>query len=188
MRTLYLHGFLSSPESMKGKKLRQAHQKAGIPFDAPVLHCSPKDAAGIIEDMIRGFCGDDFCVVGSSLGGFYATWVAENYGVPAVLLNPAVRPWNFMADKIGIHTITGTDKTIEVVPEYDPELRAMGKESITKPQRYLTILGDADEVLDWRDGAKFYAEARQIVVKGGDHRLSDFDPLIPEIMEFINSR
>ncbi len=185
MRTLYLHGFLSSPGSNKATKLRAAHIKAGIEFFAPELHVGPKDVLEIILRTIDSFGGDNFCVIGSSLGGFYSTWVAENFGTKAVLLNPAVRPWNFMEDKIGEHFVEGTNKKIIVYPQYKEELQIMATDRPSNPKNYLVFLGDADEVLNWKDGAEFYSQCRQVIVKGADHRFSEFDSLVPTIMDFV---
>ncbi|MCD8339632.1 MAG: esterase [Burkholderiales bacterium] len=188
MRTLYLHGFLSSPESMKAVKLREAHRKAGIPFHCPTLHVGPKEASKIILNEIESFNGDGFCVAGSSLGGFYAAWVAEKYGVRAVVLNPAVYPWNFMDEKICFHLIPATGKYIYVSPSYREELLALKTMPPARKQERLAIFGDADEVLNWIEGAVFYKGCPSIVGKDGDHRLSDFDPLVPRIMEFLYPR
>ncbi len=185
MRTLYLHGFLSSPSSNKATKLREAHQKAGIKFSAPELHVGPKAAAEIILRTIESFDGEDFCVIGSSLGGFYSTWVAENFSTRAILLNPAVRPWNFMDGKEGEHFVEGTNKKIIVYPQYKEELQTMATDKPSNPKNYLVFLADADEVLNWKDGAEFYSQCRQIIVKGADHRFSEFDSLVPEIMDFV---
>ncbi len=187
MRTLYLHGFLSSPDSMKATKLREAHAKAKIPFNCPALHVGPKEAAQIILDEISSFNGEPFCVIGSSLGGFYAAWVAKTFRTRAVVLNPAVYPWNFMDEKIGYHKIESTGEMIYVGPNYRKELLAMRTDppgETLKPNR-LAIFGTADEVLDWHEGAKFYEGCPSVIVEGADHRLSNFDPLVPIIMDFV---
>lgn len=184
--TIYIHGFLSSPYSNKGKILRKIHEQRGIPFIAPEFFVGPRKATDIIDKTVRQVATEDFCFIGSSLGGFYATWAAEKYGKKAVLLNPAVRPWLFMEDKMGVHYVEQTGDEIIVYPEYEIELKALAVDKLQLPLNYLTILGDQDEVLNWRDGKEFYDGTNIKIVQGADHRLSNFDALAEEVMNFLH--
>lgn len=186
--TIYIHGFLSSPYSNKGKILEQRHLQRGIPFIAPEIFVGPKKAAEIIIAAVDQVQTDDFCFIGSSLGGFYATWAAEKFSRKAVLLNPAVRPWLFMEDKVGVHYVEQTGDKIVVYPEYEEELKALAVNSLKAPSNYLTILGDKDEVLNWHDGEEFYHETNVKIVHGADHRLSGFDSLADDVMNFLHGR
>ncbi len=186
--TIYIHGFLSSPYSNKGKILLRKHKERGIPFIAPEIFVGPKLASEIIKAAVNQVQTDDFCFIGSSLGGFYATWAAEKYGKKAVLLNPAVRPWLFMEDKVGVHYVEQTGDEIIVYPEYEAELKALAVDHLKNPAHYLTILGDKDEVLNWEDGKEFYDGTNLKIVHGADHRLSAFETLADDVMTFLYGR
>jgi len=175
MRTthlLYLHGFRSSPQSAKAKKMaaivRQRHPS--VRWWCPQLPPSPREALQAIMDGIAawpreaGF--ESLAVVGSSLGGFYATAVAERTGCKAVLLNPAVEPARDLSGYIG-------------------ELRALHAGALKTPENYLAVIAKGDEVLDWREMTARYAGARIRLLEGGDHALSDFDLHVPAILDFL---
>jgi len=186
--TLYLHGFCSHPDSNKGRLLRKAHEDAGIPFIAPALHVGPQKASKIILDSVRGLNPEELVVIGSSLGGFYATWLTEQLGCRAILLNPAVSPWNVVGENLGKHELTEIGVTIEVVPSHVEELQRMRTRSLKHPRNYMTFLGNQDEMLDWTEGLFFYKDTQVRIVEGGDHRFSHFEELIPEIMKFVRQK
>lgn len=186
--TLYLHGFCSHPDSNKGRLLRKAHEEAGIPFIAPALHVGPQKAAGIILNSVRGLNPEELVVIGSSLGGFYATWLTEQLGCRAVLLNPAVSPWTVVGENLGKHELRDIGVTIEVFPSHVEELKRMRTLHLKYPNHYLTFLGNEDELLDWTEGLFFYRDTQVRIVEGADHRFSHFEDLIPEIMRFINRK
>ncbi|MBQ8828519.1 MAG: esterase [Burkholderiaceae bacterium] len=182
MTTLYLHGFCSTPDSNKGRLLREAHENFGIRFLAPAMHCGPKKASEIIEDTIKDLNSTRLVVIGSSLGGFYATWITEKLGCHAILLNPAVCPWRTINNYLGVHKVT-EEIEIEVRPEYVEELKTLNVAKLHNPQNYLTVLGDADEVLDWTMAKEHYAQTQQWIIQGADHRFSNFEELLPRIMK-----
>lgn len=186
--TLYLHGFCSHPDSNKGRLLRAAHEEVGIPFIAPALHVGPKKASEIILKSVRGIDPKELVVIGSSLGGFYATWLTEQIGCRAILLNPAVSPWKVVGDNLGKHELTEIGVTIEVLPSHVGELKSMRTASLKHPHQYLTFLGNEDEILDWTEGLFFYRDTQVRIVEGGDHRFSHFEELIPEIMRFVKKK
>ena len=129
---------------------------------------------------------DAMAVVGSSLGGFYATVVAERLGCPAVLLNPAVDPARDLAKYIGEQgSWHDPAERFYFRPEFVAELRAMTPVTLTRSERYLAVIATGDEVLDWREMAARYAGCRMEVIEGSDHALSDFDEHLPGIVEFL---
>jgi predicted esterase YcpF (UPF0227 family) len=126
-------------------------------------------------------------VCGSSLGGFYATAVAERHGCPAVVINPAVDPARDLAAHIGEQTAWHDPaQHFFFRPEFVDELRALTVPSITRPERTLALIAKGDELLDWREMSARYAGARQHIVQGSDHALSDFDDHLPILLEFLN--
>ena len=185
---LYLHGFRSSPQSAKARQMaaRVAADHPGVTWWCPQLPPSPRDAAALIEQGIADWPRGQMAVCGSSLGGFYATWVAERTGCRAVVLNPAIDPARDLSRYIGEQTAWHDPaERFFFRPEYIDELRALQPGPITQPNRYLAVIAKGDELLDWREMTARYAGARVRLLEGSDHALSDFDQHIDEVMAFL---
>jgi uncharacterized protein len=195
MRTthlLYLHGFRSSPLSVKAKKMaavvKQRHPN--VRWWCPQLPPSPRAAMDLIMNGIGGWPQEAgferMAVIGSSLGGFYATAVAERKGCPAVLLNPAVDPARDLTRHIGEQTSwQNPQERFFFKPAFIDELRALNAGPLREPSHYLAVIAKGDEVLDWREMAARYAGACIELLEGGDHALSDFDMHLPLILDFL---
>jgi len=185
---LYLHGFRSSPRSLKAQRMAawmQEH-RPDVHWWCPPLPPSPREAMALVERGIAAWPRDGMAVIGSSLGGFYATVVAERHGCRAVLLNPAVDPARDLAAYIGEQTSWHDPaEHFWFRAEYVDELRAMTLASITRPGRYFAVVAKGDEVLDWREMTARYAGCRVKLLEGGDHALSDFDDHLPDITRFL---
>lgn len=183
---LYLHGFRSSPQSFKAKLMAQRMQalRRADEYLCPQLPASPREAIALATELMRQVPADDITLVGSSLGGFYATWLAEQHGCRAVLLNPAVKPPRDLEKYVGVTTMYHSNERFEFKQEYIDELKALAVERITRPQRYFLIAATGDEVLDWREMTAHYPGAKQIVIEGGDHGLSDFSRYLDEVLAF----
>ena len=186
---LYLHGFRSSPQSAKAR-LMAARVQAGHPgvrWWCPQLPPSPSQAADLIAEGLAGWPRGRMAVVGSSLGGFYATWVAERQGCRAVVLNPAVDPARDLAAHVGEQT-TWQDPAERFFfrPEYVDELRALQAGPLADPARYLAVIAKGDELLDWREMAARYQGVRLRVLEGSDHALSDFARHLDEVLAFLD--
>jgi predicted esterase YcpF (UPF0227 family) len=185
---LYLHGFRSSPRSFKAQRMAAwlLQHRPQVRCWCPQLPPSPRDAMRQVIDGVAAWPTDRMAVVGSSLGGFYATVVAERLGCAAVLLNPAVHPARDLASYIGEQTAFHDPADhFFFRSEYIDELRTMTPPSITAPHRYLAIIAKGDEVLDWREMHARYAACHLRLVEGGDHALSDFDAHLPAIVQFL---
>lgn len=185
---LYLHGFRSSPQSFKARRMHawmQAH-RPDVGWWCPQLPPSPREAIALIEGGIAGWPRDRMAVVGSSLGGFYATVVAERTGCPAVLLNPAIDPARDLAAYIGEQTaFHDPAERFFFRAEFVDELRAMAPAAITRPARYFGVFAKGDELLDWREMASRYAGATVKLLEGSDHALSDFDEHLGDVVAFL---
>jgi predicted esterase YcpF (UPF0227 family) len=185
---LYLHGFRSSPRSFKAQRMaavvRERHP--GVTWCCPQLPPSPQDAMALVRDTIAAWPRERMAVVGSSLGGFYATWVAEETGCRAVLLNPAVDPardlHGFIGEQASWHD---PQERFEVRPEFMQELRALQRGPVAHPERYFAVIAKGDEVLDWREMTGRYPGVRTRLLEGGDHALSDFDDHLEEVLAFL---
>jgi predicted esterase YcpF (UPF0227 family) len=184
---LYLHGFRSSPQSTKAR-LFAAWVRANRPdlvWHCPQLPPSPREAMEGVFDELAGWPAAHTAVIGSSLGGFYATAVAERLGCPAVLLNPAVDPARDLEKYIGETTAWHSDERFHFRPGFIDELRALGVATLTHPQRYFAIIAKGDEVLDWREMSERYRGCRMELLEGGDHALSDFARHLPAVTGFL---
>ncbi len=188
---LYLHGFRSSPDSFKARMMADAMAARGLSagWSCPQLPASPREAIalamGLAQDSLANAASPrDLTVIGSSLGGFYATWIAEQTGCKAVLLNPAVEAARDLATQVGEHHMYHSGAPFVFLPEYVDELAAIHAPRITQPDRYFLVAATGDEVLDWREMRDRYAGCRQRIVQGSDHGLSDFAEWMPEVLEF----
>lgn len=183
---LYLHGFRSSPLSTKARQIgaRMAQLGRLDEYLCPQLPVDPQQAARLIEDIAREVPVEALTVIGSSLGGFYATWLAERLGCRAVLLNPAVRPDRDLSRHLGVQPVYHSDETIEMRAEFIAGFAALRVNRITLPDRYLLIAAKGDEVLDWREMVAHYPGAHHRVLEGGDHGLSDFESFLDEVLAF----
>ena len=186
---LYLHGFRSSPRSAKATQTAawMAAHRPDVAWWCPQLPAAPAEAAGLILDRVAGWPAASSAVIGSSLGGFYATVVAERLGWPAaVLLNPAVDPARDLALHLGPTTAWHSDAAFWFRAEYLDQLRAIAPPpALTRPERYLAIIAKGDEVLDWTEMARRYAAGQVLLLEGGDHALSDFEQHLPTVVRFL---
>jgi predicted esterase YcpF (UPF0227 family) len=185
---LYLHGFNSGPGTVKGQMLARGAAALADPprFHVPQLHHRPAQAMRDVCAWIdrEATAGLDLTLVGSSLGGFYATWLAERYGARAVLINPAVRPHQDLRPFLGRQRNLYTGEEYEVTPAHFEELAAIKVPRITRPERCFLLARTGDEILDWREAAAFYAGAHQYVLGGGDHGWTDFDAEVASVLRF----
>lgn len=185
---IYLHGFNSAPQSVKGQILASAATAQAEPprFHLPQLNHHPaqamRDVCAWIDRETSG--GRDLGLIGSSLGGFYATFLAEKYGARAVLINPAIRPHEDLRPFAGRQRNLYTGEEYEVTPAHFDELAALAVARITHPERYFLLARTGDEILDWHESIAFYAGAFQYVSGGGDHGWTDFDAEADSVLRF----
>lgn len=185
---LYLHGFRSSPLSFKTGLLAERMQQLGRgdEYVCPQLPASPREAVELAMDIARRVDPSALTLIGSSLGGYYATWMAEQLGCRAVMLNPAVHAARDLASQVGVKTQYHSNEPFEFKAEYIDELQALAVDSITRPERYFLIAATGDELLDWREMVDQFAGARQKVIDGSDHGLSGFADYADEVLAFCS--
>jgi predicted esterase YcpF (UPF0227 family) len=160
---------------------------SGVRYVVPELHHRPARAMAQVEAACQGAAPGDLTLVGSSLGGFYATVAAERLGCRAALLNPAVHPHRHFERFLGPQANLYTGETFELTREHVEELRRLDPPAITRPERYWLFVETADEVLDYREAVAYYEGALQEVVRGGDHSLVSFPEHIPEIVAWAQA-
>jgi predicted esterase YcpF (UPF0227 family) len=186
---LYLHGFRSSPLSFKARRLQAwlAEHQPQVHWWCPQLPPSPRGAMALIHAGIADWPAGRSAVVGSSLGGFYATAVAQATGWPAVLLNPAVNPARDLAAYIGEQTaFHKPEDRFFFRAEYVDELRELQLPHAAASERWLAIIAKGDELLSWQEMSARYAGATLRLIEGSDHALSDFDDHLPHLLKFLH--
>jgi predicted esterase YcpF (UPF0227 family) len=193
---LYLHGFRSSPNSVKAQKM--AHivqtQHPGLTWWCPQLPASPREAMALLQTGAADWPLDRTAIVGSSLGGFYAACLSRVWACPAVLLNPAVHPARDLAQHIGEHP-AWHDPSQKIFFEASHVQELLALEAPTRAlapnlnsessPRTLALIAKGDEVLDWREMLAGHKGGQVRLIEGSDHALSDFDRYLPEILAFL---
>jgi predicted esterase YcpF (UPF0227 family) len=182
---VYLHGFNSSPASHKAQvmKTHMEGRGQGRLYACPALPDTPREAIREIQQTIAGQDPREVTFIGSSLGGYYATCLAEKLGCRAALINPAITP------HVGLEAYLGTQKNLHTGAPYEltrahlEGWRALLVDRID-PERYLLLVETGDEVLDWREAVRKYEGARMVIRQGGDHSLQSFPEHIVRILAF----
>ena len=188
---LYLHGFRSSPQSTKARRMAAvvAQRYPQVQWWCPQLPPSPAAAMAQLTQGIAAWPLETMAVVGSSLGGYYATWIAQQTGCRAVLLNPAVSPARDLARYIGEQTAWhDPQERFFFLPEFVDELRALDAGPLTDLDRYAAIIAKGDEVLDWREMQARYKGAHITLLEGSDHALGDFENHLDSVLGFLKLR
>jgi len=188
---IYIHGFNSSPASFKARLLIKYTARLGLSENllVPQLPFDPATAMEHLLEVVRGQlrnCDEDeqLSLIGSSLGGYYATWLAEKFDTRAVLINPAVRPYELFTEYMGTNLNLYTGEKNQLRREHLDQLRSFEVDSITKPDRYLMLLQTGDEVLDYHQALEKYAVVPMIVEEGGDHSFTGFDRHLETVLAF----
>ena len=184
---LYLHGFRSSPQSIKARVMAAwvRQHRPDLTWWCPPLPPSPLEAMQMLFEGVARWPAAQTAVVGSSLGGFYATAVAEKLGCRAVLLNPAIDPARDLAKYIGETTAWHSDERFFFRPEFIDELRAIAPAALTRLDRYFAVIAKGDEVLSWVEMSGRYRGCRIKLLEASDHALTDFDDHLPEVIAFL---
>ncbi|MFD1561567.1 YqiA/YcfP family alpha/beta fold hydrolase [Paraburkholderia silviterrae] len=188
---VYLHGFRSSPQSFKARLLDARLEALGRGGEwlCPMLPVSPVETVALVEREIaaRAQAGERITLIGSSLGGFFATHLAEKHGWRAVLLNPAVAPERDLSKYLGEQPLWHGGGSIVVEPRHLEELRALAVTTVTEPQRYYLIAATGDEVLDYREMLAHYPGARTHLIEGSDHGISEFADYVDDVILFCGA-
>ena len=186
---VYLHGFKSSPLSTKAQLTKAAIEEriqAGesIAWHCPQLPPSPRQAIQMVKEHIERQTFSTLSFMGSSLGGYYATYLGELFESKVSLLNPAIEPARDLEKYIGEQKSWHQDEVFHFLPEYIDELQEIYVEKITQADRYFLLAAKGDEVLDWREMVAKYPDAHQLILEGGDHAISDYPNHLNQLMEF----
>ena len=200
---LYLHGFNSSPLSEKAEltRLYLAEHYPEVTFHCPQIANNPKAAITQLERLIveQNLMKEFFSpapvnsdeeekiswhFIGSSLGGYFATYLSEKYKAPATLINPAVKPYELLTDYLGEQVNPYTQEVYQVTADYINDLQALEQNVLTK-NNYLLMVQTGDEVLDYQQAVTKYQQAKIIQQQGGDHSFVDYEKMLPTIVNFF---
>ena len=186
---VYLHGFKSSPNSNKAQLTKAAIEQriqAGEPIGwyCPQLPASPREAIQMVNDHIHGRVFSTLSFMGSSLGGYYATHLGELFASKVSLLNPAIEPARDLEKYIGEQKSWHQEEVFHFLPRYIDELQEIYVKKITQAERYFLLAAKGDEVLDWREMVAKYPGAKQLILEGGDHAISDYPNYLNQLMQF----
>ena len=193
MQIIYLHGFQSSPMSKKGQQLQQyCTNVEHADVHLPDLNKPPEHVLRDISKLIESLPLDQVRLVGSSLGGFYATYLVAKYGCPAVLINPAMQPWQLFEDLFGIEQIPlkVTDSwTLDA--DQLQQLQSIADTKLKHADKILVLLQRGDEVLDYRQAQRYYNAAQPSALiltdADGNHAMDDFEEKLPFVLRFFST-
>ncbi len=182
---IYIHGFNSSPQSHKAGLLRAwlAQHRPDIQFIAPDLNMFPEQVADLLATLVRQY--PHAGLLGSSLGGFYATWLNQHYGNKAVLINPAVKAYDLLSKLLGEQTNYHTGVGYILTVDHVKQLLALEVDALHTPERLWLLLQTGDETLDYHLALAKYPHSPQLVEQGGNHAFDSFEQHIPSIIEFL---
>lgn len=182
----YLHGFKSSGQALKARQVASylAAHNTPLAFHHPSLACYPSEAVHQLEQKILPLL-PHVSLIGSSLGGYYAAFLAQKYQLPAVLVNPAAKPYELLRELLGEHTNPYTGETFTLNEQHIAELRALDVEAFSQPERICVLIQTDDEVLDYRQAANKYSACQVRLEEGGGHEFKGFEHHIAEIISFL---
>lgn len=181
--TIYIHGFGSSGEGTKAKLFRQYYKSINEPFIAPSLSYIPTLAIQTLEELIESYNGE-VKLIGSSLGGYYAIYLSEKYNVKAVLISPAIFPYNSLERALGQALSFYDASHFQWIEFHLENLKKYEIEVICK-ENFMALLQTGDEVLDYKEAADKFADANLIVEEGGNHGFENIEKYFEEIRDFL---
>ena len=187
---LYLHGFLSSPQSKKAQQTLRYCEQQGMGDNVliPQMRFGPSRTMAELREIVEAQDHRRLILIGSSLGGFYATYLAEEYGFPAVLINPAVRPYELWQENLGQHQNYHTQEIHTVTKKHIEELKELDRSQLQYPQNIMVLLQTGDEVLDYTQALEKFSSSPCIVRENGNHSYQKFADELPAIFVFLLSR
>lgn len=184
---IYIHGFLSSPLSFKAQQTQQwlAVNYPNITYHCPQLTPYPRRTQEQLERLVESHLPEPVYLMGSSLGGFWATWLAEKYNLRALLINPAVRPQDFMPKYLEVDLKSyHTDDSYRLSAHHIDEIKAVDV-PVTRFDNYWLLAQTGDETLDYREALQKYSGCKQTIEQGGDHAFQGFGRYFDEGLKFL---
>lgn len=181
-QVIYIHGFNSSEQSAKAVQFGEYLSDKKVNYHAPRLHYDPAQAIAQLEALITPSTG----LIGSSLGGYYATYLSQKFQLNAVLVNPTVRPFELFNDYLGKQYNPYQQQHYQLTKTHLEALKSLYNPDLAFPERLFLLQQTADEVLDYQQAVAYYQLCRQCVEQGGSHRFENFERHFAEITAFLN--
>ncbi|HDN2509962.1 TPA: esterase YqiA [Providencia rettgeri] len=184
---LYIHGFNSSPLSAKATHLKQwiGVNYPHIDMIVPQLPNFPAQAEAMLDEIIQQHRHERIGLVGSSLGGYFSIWFSERYHLPAVVVNPAVRPFDLLKDYLGVNINPYTHEQYVLEPKHIGELKSLYIEQLSASHRIWLLQQMGDEVLDYHEAVTYLSKCKQTVEPDGNHAFTGFDAYFSQIVHFL---
>lgn len=185
---LYIHGFNSSPQSLKANLMAQYCQehRPDIKVVVPKLPNFPQQAAKLLNELVEEYRHQyKIGLVGSSLGGYLSVWLNYHFSLKAAVVNPAVRPYELLADYLGEQTNPYTNESYLLEKHHIDELKQLDVNTINDPTDFWLLQQEEDEVLDYRQAVERFQGGKQTVEKGGDHSFVGFERHLAPIIKFL---
>lgn len=187
---LYLHGFLSSPKSVKAQATKAYFEQhhPDVTLHIPALSNYPSQVEGQLLALIEStpaLIKDGLRVIGSSMGGYLSTFLIEKFSGKAVLINPAVKPYELLQGFIGEHTNPYTGEVFHIVESDINVIEKLDAKELRHAPAYKVLLQTEDETLDYRLAETKYASSTLVVEEGGDHSFIGFENHLPAIADFL---
>ncbi|MFT5591950.1 MAG: putative esterase YcpF (UPF0227 family) [Oceanicoccus sp.] len=190
LRCLYLHGFRSGPDSVKAQQTVRFFAQFDVAQNLHIPQLSPEPARAIdeaqflYEQLIDEVGVDNCLVIGSSLGGYYASYLVERFGGRAALINPAVRPYELLQDYLGENENLYNGEKFIVTSSYLQELKDIDVMPLQNPKHHFLLVKTHDETLDAMEAVKKYQASPSIIEHGGNHSYDDYPKRLPSILNF----
>ncbi|AEF04569.1 YqiA/YcfP family alpha/beta fold hydrolase [Alteromonas naphthalenivorans] len=187
---LYLHGFLSSPKSVKAQATKAYFEQhhPDVTLHIPALSNYPSQVESQLLALIEStpaLIKDGLRVIGSSMGGYLSTFLIEKFSGKAVLINPAVKPYELLQGFIGEHTNPYTGEVFHIVESDINVIEKLDAKELRHAPAYKVLLQTEDETLDYRLAETKYASSTLVVEEGGDHSFIGFENHLPAITDFL---
>ncbi|MBU2896295.1 esterase YqiA [Vibrio hepatarius] len=185
---IYIHGFNSSPLSEKAKLMVEycLQQRPDIKVVVPQLPCFPQQAADCLLDIVEQYKNDyRIGLIGSSLGGYMSIWLNGKFGFKAVVVNPAVRPYDLLEEYLGEQENPYTGQRYVLSETHIDELKFLDVPAIQYPENFWLLQQTHDEVLDYHQAVERFSGAKQTIEEGGDHSFVGFERYLKQIIEFL---
>ena len=185
---LYIHGFNSSPLSHKANVMREycEQHRSDIKVVVPKLPCLPQHASELLLEIVAQYQSDyRIALVGSSLGGYMSMWLNQQFGFRAVVVNPAIKPYELLVDYLGEQVNPYTNERYILEEKHIDELKALDTPTIREPSEFWLLQQEGDEVLDYRQAVSKFNGAKQTVEPDGDHSFIDFERYPEQIIKFL---
>ncbi|WGL94967.1 esterase YqiA [Arsenophonus nasoniae] len=184
---IYIHGFNSSPLSEKANSLKTwlQRQHPEVNMLIPQLPCYPAEAIEFLNNLVTAHAGEPIGLLGSSLGGYFAIWLSQKFNLPAVIVNPAVRPFDLFQQYLGEQVNPYTKERYILQPHHLNELQKIQIKALAAPDLIWLLQQTGDEILDYRQAVTYLMECKQTIESGGNHAFVGFDYYFPQIMRFL---